>query len=121
MSEQEELKPGPELDAKLCHLLEPRPPDAFPWEKPESDIPLEESHKGFWERGDFYMCMGKRPEWKPIPVSTDWAAMGKVIDELLGRGMYMHFSWLAPESGSNMKHIVALAAVKALEKKREAI
>jgi len=132
-----EMKAGPELDAKLCQLLEPKPADTFPWEQPDSDIPLYESHKGFWTR-DFYMCMGS-PDWEPIPVSTDWAVMGKVVEAIKQLGLAVTLSdgyasralatvkpqkgWLPLPAhciGDDLPHALTLAAIEALEKRAEA-
>ena len=129
------MKAGPELDERLCQLLEPRPHDRF-------------AFASFWEwnHGE---CA-----WHPIPVSADWVAMGKVVEELETRNLHIRFScrksthayglfpsetswelalfdraafvnslpsnqtWLAPREGDDMKHALALAAVEALEKKQ---
>ncbi len=60
----ETMKAGPELDARLCRLLEPKPTGGA----------IE--YREFWIPRRF--CAG----WVPAPLSTDLGATGKAIEML---------------------------------------
>jgi len=139
----EEMKAGRELDTRLCELLEPEPLTLYKHWNCDNIT----SRKGFWT----WYAWGAL--WCPIPVSADWAAMGKVIDELekLGYGVNLYtpnsftdeglgpytahiaIVWHNPAPdcfdepdcayyrGNTLPHVLALAAAKALEEKREAV
>lgn len=109
-----EMKAGPELDARLCRLLEPKPT----------------AQSTFWRQHVF--------AWRPVPVSTDWDATGKAIEVLgadyditmehapreYGRPAFVRLTSTRYQQGAatsdDLKHAFALAAVKALEKRAEA-
>ncbi len=129
-----EMKAGRKLDARLCELLEPMgaPPirdvAALAWVI-QSTSPL-----GFWK---FFLGSDRR---HPIPVSTDWGAMGKVAEKLIEMDIYLErlsynpinkkwharlYSWdgfnpLPSAYGSKGPHAFSLAACKALEGRAKA-
>lgn len=120
-----ETKTGPQLDARLCELLEMQPADMAVWGVP-SVTPL-----GFWTQDIDW-------NWQPIPVSTDWRAMGKAVEELGHRNHDITIEWMPREcketsfvelawgifpdgekvyaSGISIPHAFTLAAIEALEK-----
>ncbi len=132
----ETMKAGPELDARLCELLEKKPPDVFPWQQPESDVPLYESHEGFWRRSISWRETPDELSLRPIPVSTDWAAMGKIVDVLgpdhditmehaphpfpARASLFKYSTGSGRGSGDTIPHAFALAACEVLEKRAKA-
>ncbi len=125
-----EMKAGRKLDARLCELLEPMgaPPiqdvAALAWGI-QSTSPL-----GFWK---FFLGSDRR---HPIPVSTDWGAMGKIVDVLgpdhditmehaphpfpARASLFKYSTGSGRGSGDTIPHAFALAACEALEKRAEA-
>ncbi len=73
MSEQEELRPGTELDAKLCQLLEPVE-SIGEWKNGISP------HR-FWRKWNTRLIDTSGNVF-PAPVSTNWTAAGKVVEAL---------------------------------------
>ena len=117
----ETMKAGPELDARLCRLLEPKPT----------------ARSQFWQQQVF--------DWKPIRVSTDGTAMVKAAEELIAKGysiairrsaldpwkawiVELSSHWARNEWGwkgghihaDTLPHAFALAACEALEGRVEA-
>ncbi len=74
MSDQ--MEPGPELDARLCELLEPKPPGAVPGWLFGNLVLSTSSSMCFWKWQTDW------DYWRPIPVSTDLGATGKAIEIL---------------------------------------
>ncbi len=131
-----EMKAGPELDARLCRLLEKKPRHSrtmSSWDAPAR------SPGGFW----IWQAESSILDWRPIPVSTDWEAMGKAV-EMLHHDEFYHIhienrgwadnrlEWSAEVSWGEfpdevgtlayhdtLPHALALAAVEALKDREE--
>ncbi len=145
----ETMKAGPELDAKLCHLLEPKPerrPSFINSRTTRNEITYVVSTGGFWECAisNLWAEGDGVPDWQPIPVSTDWGAAGKVSDAMRDkcaradimcfrpnnifggqlrttvRFLFTTNPTIIEETGDTFPHALALAAVEALEKRAEA-
>lgn len=129
------MRAGPELDARLCELLEPQP-EAYSIRVHETGqrLTYSTSQRGFWNW---------RGEWYPIAVSADWAAMGKAVAELAeldfyvgmeravrghsGSEWHVQLNWgiYGPDrpearasSDEGLPHAFALVAVEALERRK---
>ena len=126
------MKAGPELDTRLCELLEPRP-KIFGGTKEFSLVPaFSQLRFWIWKSGD--------DRWRPLPVSTDGTAMLKVVSalrrlhyeirivwqdrayslcEVALRDMQPPYLWFCGK-GIELPEGLALAACEALEKRAEA-
>lgn len=136
-----EMKAGPELDEKLCSLLEPKPTVIPPFDKAftyhHEQHPLE-SPLSFWQCHTHDMD-NDISVWLPLPVSTDWAAAGKAVGAIKQLGLAVTLNdgyasrslatvkpqkgWLPLPAhciGDDLPHALTLAAIEALEKRAEA-
>jgi len=139
-----EMKAGPELDARLCELLEEKPASIF--EESSFFKPPSLSPSGFWRRTTDWRQWST---WQPIPVSTDWAAAGKVAGALTEAKIDINMrqvaatcpdkpiwrvwlTWRWPHvlvhrrgqseaKADKLPHALALAAIEALEQRKEKV
>lgn len=126
-----EMRAGLALDERLCELLEPLA--SLRW-LAEPIAPL-----GFWEWHKGYSSLTDK--WVPIPVSTDWAAMGKAVIavqqfarvDMVCYKPHIHSHpspstvaihqtvspILVEADGDTLPHALTLAAIEALERRKD--